>query len=75
MAPDVRQIDEAVDRPQQVGGRNVPLKREFVEQRRLIDLPLTHHRFKSPAHKADIRETPTSVKCRKAEIRQNAEVS
>jgi hypothetical protein len=26
----------------------VPLKRELVEQRRLIDLPLTHHRFKSP---------------------------
>jgi hypothetical protein len=28
----------------------VPLNRELVKQRRLIDLPLTHHRFKSPAH-------------------------
>jgi hypothetical protein len=31
-----------------MGGGNVPLKRELLEQRRLIDLPLTHHRFKSP---------------------------
>jgi hypothetical protein len=50
VAPNVGQIDKAVDRPQQVGGWNVPLKRELIEQRRLIDLPLTHHRFKSPAH-------------------------
>jgi hypothetical protein len=33
------------ERPQQVGGGNMSLKRELVEQRRLIDLPLTRHRF------------------------------
>jgi hypothetical protein len=33
-----------------MGNRNVALKRELVEQRRLFNLPLTHHRFKSPAH-------------------------
>jgi hypothetical protein len=27
----------------------VSLKRELVEQRRLFNLPLTHHRCKSPA--------------------------
>jgi hypothetical protein len=50
VAPIVRQINKTVDRPQQAGGGNMSLKREFIEQRRLTDLPLTHHRFKSPAH-------------------------
>jgi hypothetical protein len=36
-----------------VAGGNVPLKRELVEQCRLIDLPLTHHRFKSPPSRAN----------------------
>ncbi len=31
-----------------VGDRNVPLERELVGQRRLTDLPRTHHRFTSP---------------------------
>ena len=53
VAPNVRQIDKTVDRPQQVGGRNVSLKGELVEQRRLINLPRTHHRFQSPAHRTE----------------------
>jgi hypothetical protein len=38
---------------QQVGNWNVPLKRELVKQRRLINLPLTHHRFGSPAQRTE----------------------
>jgi hypothetical protein len=49
VASNVLQIDKVVDRPQQVGGRNMSLKGELVEQRRLINLPRTHHRFRSPA--------------------------
>ena len=45
LAANTRQIDEAVDRPQQVRGRYVPLERELVEQSRLISLLETHHRF------------------------------
>jgi hypothetical protein len=45
LAPNTRQVDEAVDRPQKVRGRHVPLERELVEQSRLISLLGTHHRF------------------------------
>jgi hypothetical protein len=31
VVPDFPQIDEAVDRPQQVAGRNMPLKPKLVE--------------------------------------------
>jgi hypothetical protein len=45
LAPNDRQIDEPVDVPQHMGGWYVSLKREFVEQSRLISLLRTHHRF------------------------------
>lgn len=41
--PDALNIHEAVDRPKQVVKRDMPLQRELVEQRRLIDLPFAHH--------------------------------
>jgi hypothetical protein len=40
---DVAQLDEAVDRAQQVIGGNVLLQAEAVEQRLLPDLPPAHH--------------------------------
>ena len=43
-APDARQIDEAIDPPQQMIRRYVILDRELVEQRALRHLPRTHHR-------------------------------
>jgi hypothetical protein len=39
------EIDEPVDRPQHVVYWHVPLQRELVEKRRLIDLPFAHHGF------------------------------
>ena len=41
--PDAAQLDEAVDRAQQVIGGDVLLEAEAVEQRLLPDLPLAHH--------------------------------
>ena len=41
------QIDEPVDRAQQVIGRHVPLEAELVEQRLLRHRPLAHHRLVS----------------------------
>jgi hypothetical protein len=46
--PHLRQVDEPVDRPQQVILRHMPLDRKLVEQRRLVDLPLAHHRRRPP---------------------------
>jgi hypothetical protein len=40
---DVDQIDEAIDRAQQVIGRHMALQAEAVEQRLLPDLPLAYH--------------------------------
>lgn len=40
---DVAQLDEAVDRAQQVTGGDVLLEAEAVEQSLLPDLPLAHH--------------------------------
>jgi hypothetical protein len=56
VAANVRQLDKTIDLPQQVVGRNVPLKRELVEQRRLINLPRTHHRFASPVHRDEVNQ-------------------
>ena len=44
MSPHALQVHESINRPQQMVGGNMPLQRELVEQRRLIDLPLAHHR-------------------------------
>ena len=44
------QVDEAVDRAQQVVGRNVTLQAELVEQRLLHHRPLAHHRHVLPFH-------------------------
>jgi hypothetical protein len=45
MRPQAFKINEPVDRPQHVVRRHVPLQRELVEKRRLIDLPFAHHGF------------------------------
>ena len=48
---DAGQVDEAIDRAQQVIRRDVPLQAELVEQRLLHHRPLAHHRLASrPAH-------------------------
>jgi hypothetical protein len=44
MLPHLRQIDESVDRPQHVIGRDVLLQTEAVKQRFLHYRPLAHHR-------------------------------
>jgi hypothetical protein len=48
--PDLPQIDEAVDRAQQVVGRDMLFQRKLIEQSNLIDLPLTHHRRHSSSN-------------------------
>ena len=45
LPPHLRQVDEAVDRPQQMVGRHMAIEREVVEQRALLDLPRSHHRL------------------------------
>src|SRR6185503_477051 len=47
MRPEVTEIDEPVDRAQQVVRRHVSLEAELVEQCALNDLPLAHHRCAS----------------------------
>jgi hypothetical protein len=44
---DAGQVDEAVDRAQQVVLRDVPLRAELVEQRRLLHRTLAHHQLLS----------------------------
>ena len=44
VAADAREVDEAIDCPQQVISRHVVLERELIEQRALRHLPRTHHR-------------------------------
>ena len=45
LPPHLRQIDEAVDRPQEMIARHMRIEREVVEQRTLFDLPLSHHQL------------------------------
>jgi len=42
-APDLVQLDKPVYRAQQMIGWNVLLQRELIEQRSLLDLPMSHH--------------------------------
>ena len=46
------EVDEAIDRPQQMIGRHMPLERELVEQRSLLDVPIPIMIF-SPASRRD----------------------
>jgi hypothetical protein len=50
MAPDGPEplTNRQSDQSTSANGRNMSLKGELVKQCRLIDLPRTHHRFKSP---------------------------
>jgi hypothetical protein len=41
--PDGAQLNEAIERPDQVIGRNMLLQAETEEERLLPDLPLAHH--------------------------------
>jgi hypothetical protein len=45
---DAAQIHEPVDGPEQMVLRHMPLQRELVEQRALIDPTLAHHRCTLP---------------------------
>src|SRR5208282_2709808 len=47
LAAQFRQLDKAVDRPQQMIRRYVRIEREVVEQHTLFDLPWSHHRLSS----------------------------
>ena len=40
---DAAEVNEPIDRPQQVIGRHVSLQAELVKQRRLLGLALAHH--------------------------------
>ena len=41
--PQIGEVNETIDGPQQMIRRNMPIERELVEQGTLIDAPLTHH--------------------------------
>ncbi len=43
LPPQLAELDEPVDRAQQMIGRNMPFERELIEQRSLFDLPMPHH--------------------------------
>src|SRR5665213_1647557 len=47
LPPQLSKLDEPVDRPQQMIGRNVSFERKLVEQSSLIDLPMSHHDLQS----------------------------
>ena len=47
MPPDIAKFHEPINRTQQVARRNMPFKREFVEQRLLCNSPFAHHRWHS----------------------------
>src|SRR4029077_7419548 len=47
LAAQFRQVDKAVDRPQQMISRHMSIEREVVEQHTLFDLPWSHHRLSS----------------------------
>ena len=47
LAPQFRQLDKAIDRPQQMIRRHMGIEREVVEQGTLFDLPRSHHRLSS----------------------------
>jgi hypothetical protein len=47
LAAQFRQLDKAVDRPQQMIRRHMGVEREIVEQRILFDLLWSHHRLSS----------------------------
>ncbi|MGC2522912.1 MAG: hypothetical protein WA417_09790, partial [Stellaceae bacterium] len=48
--PNPAQVNEAVDRPQQMRLGHVTFERELVEQGILMDLPFPHHRL-PPGHR------------------------
>src|SRR5271169_789317 len=50
-----RQLDKAIDRPQQMIPRHMRIKREVVEQRTLFDLPWSHHRL-SPCLSTELNQ-------------------
>jgi hypothetical protein len=47
LPPQVLKVDEPIDRPQEMVGWDVPFKRELIEQRSLLDLPMPHHDLQS----------------------------
>jgi hypothetical protein len=47
LAPDLVQLDKPVYRAQQMIGWNMLLQRELIEQRSLLDLPVSHHERQS----------------------------
>ncbi len=55
LPPHLRQIDEAVDRPQEMIGRHMRIEREVVKKRTLFDLPRSHHRL-SPCFSARLNQ-------------------
>ena len=47
LPPQLAKFDKSVYRPQKMIGRNVPFKRELIEQRSLFDLPMSHQGLQS----------------------------
>src|SRR5689334_5711463 len=45
--PDLIKVDKPINRSEQVVAGNMLLEREFVEQRSLFDLPMSHHDLQS----------------------------
>src|SRR5689334_10233551 len=43
LPPQLAELHKSVDRAQQMIGWNMPFERELIEQRSLIDLPMSHH--------------------------------
>ncbi|MGY2990018.1 hypothetical protein ACVWZM_006928 [Bradyrhizobium sp. USDA 4501] len=47
LLPDPFKVDKPVDRPEQVVGEDMPFERELIEQRSLVELPMSHHDLQS----------------------------
>lgn len=59
MDTDTAEVDEPVNRPEQVILRDMILQRELVEQRRLRLLPLSHHRDLPPGKRSESAAEPS----------------
>jgi hypothetical protein len=49
LSPQFSELDEPIDRTNEMADRNMSLERELVEQRSLLDLSMSHHDLQSCA--------------------------
>src|SRR5205814_919575 len=59
--PQPVEFDVAIDRPQQVLLRHMPLERKLVKQSLLLDSPFPHHCTSPPPHNRSASAPPTAL--------------